>query len=71
MCDTMEACGMIAKANRDAGRSLGLRARLGAAWEALRCFAEDVSDTVVSWWRVRFPGGPPIPLEDVKRDLGP
>lgn len=61
---------MIAKATRDAEQPTEGRGRLAALVEFARRFREDVSDTVVSWWRARFPGGPPVPWEDVKRDLG-
>jgi hypothetical protein len=58
---------MIAKATRDAQRQPG---RLARMFESLRCFCEDVSDTVVAWWNIRFPGGPAVPLDEVKKRAG-
>jgi len=61
---------MVDDAVPEAKRPLGARARLRRRLESLLCVWDSISDTVVSWWRVRFAGGPAVPLEDVKRDLG-
>jgi len=61
---------MIEKAARDRTPVFGVLAVLHRASDAVRRFAEDVSDTVVSWWRARHSKGPPIPMEDVKRRYG-
>ncbi len=61
---------MIEDATHDDPHPLGLRARLAAWVGAVRHVCEDVSDTVTSWWIARFPGGPSVPAEDVKRRYG-
>lgn len=57
---------MTAKATEDGERPLGRIARLVEAW---RCFCEDVSDRLAVWWYHRFPGGPAVPWEEVKREM--
>ena len=62
---------MIAKAARDAEQPAETPGRLAALAESVRRFREDVSDTWLSPGGGRASrAGPPVPWEDVKRDLG-
>jgi hypothetical protein len=73
---------MIAKATHEAGRPLGLRARfikglsfLRSPLAAVRARREAAEAAEDAWLNAEADaaiaeGGPPIPWEDVKRDLG-
>ncbi len=61
---------VVEAGTRHTANTGGARARVARWFESLLSVWDDIHDTVASWWTARFPGGPSVPLEDVKRRYG-